>query len=493
MAETTSYKRIFKSTALFGFVQIFNIITRAAINKIVAVLLGAEGMGIIGLMNSSLNMLKTGAGLGISQSAVKDIAEANEKNDSASFSETIIVVNKIVLYTALLGLVITVGLSPWLSEWAFDSDQYILSYILLSLAVAFSIYSEGQLAILKGMRQLRALAKASMAGSAAGLIVAFPFYYMWGNDGIVPSLIAVALASLLFSNYYVRKIKYQRQKLGHRKLFGSANSMIQMGVALMFVNFMGFFFDVIVSAYMTHSGGLEMVGYYHAGTTIIGGYFSIVLTAMSTDYYPRIAAISTDNKRIAEEMNRQSELGLLLLFPLVIAFIFLSKFFIRLLYDSSFEISNQYTDYALIGIILTVVSNNLGMILLAKQAAKIFLISVIAQRTVMIGVYFILYSYFGLFGLGCAFIANGLLHLTVMNFILRLNYNIVVNRRTFILLIIILFVSILTLLIRLIDNQTIQYVCGSIVFVSSITLSVCYLKYVLKLDIINFIKNKMHK
>ena len=158
MAETTSYKRIFKSTALFGFVQIFNIITRAAINKIVAVLLGAEGMGIIGLMNSSLNMLKTGAGLGISQSAVKDIAEANEKNDSASFSETINVVNKIVLYTALLGLVITVGLSPWLSEWAFDSDQYILSYILLSLAVAFSIYSEGQLAILKGMRRLRALA-----------------------------------------------------------------------------------------------------------------------------------------------------------------------------------------------------------------------------------------------------------------------------------------------------------------------------------------------
>lgn len=493
MAETTSYKSIFKSTALFGFVQIFNIITRAAINKIVAVLLGAEGMGIIGLMNSSLNMLKTGAGLGISQSAVKDIAEANEKNDSDSFSETINVVNRVVLYTSLLGLLITIGLSPWLSEWAFDSNQYILSYILLSVAVAFSIYSEGQLAILKGMRRLRALAKASMAGSAAGLIVAFPFYYIWGNDGIVPSLIAVALASLLFSNYYVRKIKYQRQKLGYRKLFRSANSMIQMGVALMFVNFMGFFFDVIVSAYMTHSGGLEMVGYYHAGTTIIGGYFSIVLTAMSTDYYPRIAAISTDNKRIAQEMNRQSELGLLLLFPLVIAFIFLSKFFIRLLYDSSFEISNQYTDYALIGIILTVVSNNLGMILLAKQAAKIFLISVIVQRVVMIGVYFIMYSYLGLFGLGCAFIANGLLHLGVMIFVLKFNYNIVVSRRTFALLAVVLVVSIFTLLLRLIENQILQYVCGCLVFISSILLSVCYMKYAMKLDIVNFIKSKIHR
>ena len=40
-----SYKSIFKSTFLFGFVQVFNIVIKAVINKAVAVLLGAEEIG----------------------------------------------------------------------------------------------------------------------------------------------------------------------------------------------------------------------------------------------------------------------------------------------------------------------------------------------------------------------------------------------------------------------------------------------------------------
>ena len=43
-SNESSYRSIFKSTFLFGFVQVFNIVTKAAINKAVAILLGTEGM-----------------------------------------------------------------------------------------------------------------------------------------------------------------------------------------------------------------------------------------------------------------------------------------------------------------------------------------------------------------------------------------------------------------------------------------------------------------
>ena len=43
----------------------FNIVMKAAINKAVAILLGTEGMGVISLYNSAVNMLRTVAGLGI--------------------------------------------------------------------------------------------------------------------------------------------------------------------------------------------------------------------------------------------------------------------------------------------------------------------------------------------------------------------------------------------------------------------------------------------
>ena len=99
MDENSSYKNIFKTTFLFGFVQVFNIIVKVILNKVVAVLLGAEGLGIIGIYNNVSKMIATGAGLGINQSAVRDISEANAERNSEKFSRTISLVNKVIIFT----------------------------------------------------------------------------------------------------------------------------------------------------------------------------------------------------------------------------------------------------------------------------------------------------------------------------------------------------------------------------------------------------------
>ena len=108
-----SYKNIFKTTFLLGFVQIFNILVKVITNKIVSVLLGAEGMGTIGIYNNTIDLLKSGAGLGISQSAVRDISAANSNGDKESFSRIISVTKRIVMFSGLLGIIITIILSPW--------------------------------------------------------------------------------------------------------------------------------------------------------------------------------------------------------------------------------------------------------------------------------------------------------------------------------------------------------------------------------------------
>ena len=107
-----SYKNIFKTTFLLGFVQIFNILVKVITNKIVSVLLGAEGMGTIGIYNNTIDLLKSGAGLGISQSAVRDISAANSNGDKESFSRIISVTKRIVMFSGLLGIIITIILSP---------------------------------------------------------------------------------------------------------------------------------------------------------------------------------------------------------------------------------------------------------------------------------------------------------------------------------------------------------------------------------------------
>lgn len=126
-SKTSSYGNIFKTTFLFGFVQIFNIIVKVGLNKVVAMLLGAEGMGIIGIYNSAIQMIRTGASLGVNQSAVRDISEANACNDNVRFSRIISLTNKVIWFTALLGMGVTIVLSPYLSKWYFGDETYTLA------------------------------------------------------------------------------------------------------------------------------------------------------------------------------------------------------------------------------------------------------------------------------------------------------------------------------------------------------------------------------
>ena len=182
-SNESSYRSIFKSTFLFGFVQVFNIVMKAAINKAVAILLGTEGMGVISLYNSAVNMLRTVAGLGIPQSAVRDVAEANATCEIEKLNRIITVTKKIVWFTALLGAVVTIVFARVLSDVSFNNRDHIVAFIFLSMAVFLSIVSEGELAILKGMRRLRDLAKASVYGSSLGLLISVPLYYFWGFAG----------------------------------------------------------------------------------------------------------------------------------------------------------------------------------------------------------------------------------------------------------------------------------------------------------------------
>ncbi|MEI3421301.1 MAG: hypothetical protein V8R91_09785 [Butyricimonas faecihominis] len=87
----------------------------------------------------------------------------------------------------------------------------------------YEYFSDGQLAILTGMRKLRQLAKASMIGSVVGLLSAVPFYYFFGKNGIVPSLLVTAFSSLFFSSYFVWKIKYDKIKLSIKELYVEAH------------------------------------------------------------------------------------------------------------------------------------------------------------------------------------------------------------------------------------------------------------------------------
>lgn len=491
--QSTSYGNIFKTTFLFGFVQVFRAVVNILKNKLAAILIGPEGMGILGIFQNVVTLLQTGAGLGVNQSAVRDISEANGKNDKSTFSKIITVVNKVILYTGILGCVLTLSLSYFISDWTFGDHAHVASYCVLSLVVALNIVDETKQAILKGMRQLRSLAKAGIIGSLVGLFTTIPFYYFIGIDGIVPAMLLASIIAVLVSNHYVEKIKYEKVKLSFREVTQQASPMIKMGAALMTVTLMQTVVSVIIIAYIRSKGGLEDVGLYSAGNTIINGYFGIIITALMTDYYPRIAAVNNDNVALQDELNRQSMVTLVLCCPMFVLFMTLLPIFIKLLYTSEFLPAVDFVKWSIYFTLITIVSNQVDMILVAKYKSRIMLTLCVVIRVVQIFLSILLYDLYGLEGLGMTYLLLGVLHMTLMCSTVYHLYKIKFSRKF---IKISFYVILFALASSFIQSSLVQapyYIATFTIVVTSIIFSLQVSKKDLEIDFISIAKKKIKK
>ena len=89
----------------------------------------------------------------------------------------------------------------------------------------------------------------------------------------------------------------------NRTVFTDGKGMIKMGLAFMYLSLFGMLSDFIIRAFISHQSGLDEVGIFQAGSTIVVAYFGIITTALTTDYYPRISAIHSDNQALVIEVN----------------------------------------------------------------------------------------------------------------------------------------------------------------------------------------------
>ena len=102
--KRNNYSHILKYTGLFGGVQGISILVGIIRNKIVAWLLGPEGMGLISLFNSTIKLVSDSTNLGLSMSAVREISDAYENDDEEHLQHAIKLIRSWSCLTALLGL-----------------------------------------------------------------------------------------------------------------------------------------------------------------------------------------------------------------------------------------------------------------------------------------------------------------------------------------------------------------------------------------------------
>ncbi|MCZ2085287.1 MAG: O-antigen translocase [Flavobacteriales bacterium] len=411
-----------KATSIFGGVQVFNIIIQLIRSKVVAVLLGPTGMGIMGLLQTTVSLVSSATNLGLGTSAVRDISEANTSNDSNRVGSTVAVMRKLVWVTGLVGMIVTIALSPLLSKLTFGNYDYTVGFVVLSVTLLLNQLTSGQGVILQGLRQLTWLAKANVYGSVCGLLISLPLYYLYGPDGIVPAIVLSALALLGIQYAFAKQVKITALRISFKEALYQGKGMMKLGFMLSLSGLITVAASYLVRIYISHTGGVADVGLYSAGFAIIGTYVGLVFSAMGTDYYPRLASVSQSNEESKTVINQQAEIAILIMAPIIMIFLVFIKWVVVLLYSQQFAPVNDMILYAALGMFFKAASWAVTFLFLAKGAGKLFFWNELLTNIYLTLLNVVGYKYWGLTGLGISFLISYILYFVQVYLITLFKY-----------------------------------------------------------------------
>ena len=307
------YRTIVKATGLFGGTQVFTILCSIIKTKLVAIWLGAEGVGIIGLYSNTVDMISALTRLGIGTSSVRDLSRAFKSGDRNRFASLVKVVRRWVWFTGLLGAVLMLTFAPVLSRYTFGDSQHIWGFVFLSCTLLFTALTEGERAIIQASNRLRVLARCSVLGSVLALLLSLPLFYFYGISGIVPAIIAHTFAIVLVTVLLGRRMKIEPVSIDWRETYRQGRGIAALGIYMTVSGFITTLYSYLFVAWLNSHSGTGEVGYYQAGYTLVMQYVGLVFTAMSMEYYPRLSVVCEDRALLSEHVSRQVETSLLIL------------------------------------------------------------------------------------------------------------------------------------------------------------------------------------
>ena len=405
-----SYGQILKSSALIGGSQVLNVSIGICRTKMMALLLGPAGLGLVGVYSSIVDLTQNVAGMGVNSSGVRQIAEAVGSGDNDRIQLTVAILRKTSIVLGLLGALLLIVLSRQVSRFTFGTEKHVLPVCVLSVAVFCKLVSGGQGALIQGMRRIADLAKMNVLGASFGGVAGIVLVYAFREDGIVLYVVALTAMAIFMSWWYSRKIRIKALRISMLQVRDEAAGLLKLGFAFMISSMMTLGVAYAVRVILLRRLGLQATGLYQSAWTLGGMYVGFILQAMAADFYPRLTASINDHTTCNRLVNEQAQVGLLLAAPGVIATLTFAGLVVRAFYSAHFAASVPILRWICLGTTLQVISWPMGFIIVAKGKQNLFIFSEVAWAVVSLGLAWTCIRYFGVSGAGIAFFASYIFH-----------------------------------------------------------------------------------
>ncbi len=375
-----------------GATSVVTMLASLVRGKAVALWLGVNGMGMMGWLNQSITLLTQVAGIGLPTTSVKAVAQA----EPSALLEQESAVARLAIWLAGIGFMISLLISAPLLYITFGNLEQIYPMLLCAFAVPFGIISGAWAGVNQARGNTRQLAIVQVSAAVAGLVSVVAGVFWFGLAGLAVGLALAALwPIILFWRSRPRIIG---------RLFEtdeSISKLIRAGMALMgaltLAQAAAYATRVLTVRYL----GLADAGYYQAALAISSGLPSFVFAAMSTEYYPRIAA-AKNSEEVRKAINMQIQAGILLAVPIMMGILIFAEQILSWLYTNDFIAAKGILIYLTIAIAIRLISWPIGYWLLGHSSSlHYFIIEGMGALIAPVAAWMLMPK-FGIIGLGYA-------------------------------------------------------------------------------------------
>lgn len=415
MTDDNSYRAILRSSAIIGAAQVVGVAGGLLRMKAVAVLTGPAGVGLVGLYTSLIQAAAIAAALGSDSAGTRQIATAHSDGRDFALGRTRRALFWGTLGLALIGLVGFFIAADWIARVLVDDQAQANQLRWLSLGVAISVLASYPTALLTGTRRIADIARIGIGASIFGSLLACAAILIWGKDGLLAVVLLPPAVTLFLGYVAIRRLGPAGGRAPSlREIVVEWKGLARLGLAFTLTGVMSLLGHLLVRVFVQRELGTEALGHFQAAWTVSATGLGLVLGAMGTDYFPRLSAVISDPARAVRLVNEQTEVGLLLCAPLLLALLGFAPWVIELLYSAEFAPATDILRFQLLGDLLKVLSWPLGFVLVARGAGSTFVVTESIGTALLIALVGVGIPLIGLEATGVAFLITNAFYLPVV-------------------------------------------------------------------------------
>lgn len=409
-------KKIFESTLIMGTSSVLVLLLDLVRIKILAVLLGPEGVGVLSVLNHFHTLAATLIGLGLGTGIVKYVSSFKHVGDEPSVQKVLSNSFQITFLLSFMVLAVSFFISQQLSNWMLSDTRYSLFIVLYAISFPLAVFPITTNSFLQGLKRIKSLAKINVLRSSISLLFIIPLVYFFRLRGAVLSVIIITAVHLLLNAFYLGK-EENRYTVAKWASFNAdvLKKLFQYGLTSLLVGTAYYLSHLLLKIIIVNSLGLEMNGIYQPIWALTMTYLTLVLSSMSAYSYPRLCELESV-RDINEELNGIIRVSVLLITPAMFFLLLARGPIILLLYSRQFLGATEIMPIQILGDFFKVLFWSVGMYLLPTRRLLAFIWLNLVQDITMVLLAYLLVDRYQLYGIAASFALSYLIGFVVLYF-----------------------------------------------------------------------------